>query len=139
MDKCLFCKIIKKEMNAKIIYEDDMTMCILDINPISDAHCIVMPKKHFEYFSNCDDDYLSAVAKTTKKIANVINSSSLGNDGINYLVNEKANANQEIMHLHMHIIPKFKKEEGFHVSVKRNNKKTIDETYEVLVHQLFSN
>ena len=91
------------------------------------------PKKHFEYFSICDDDYLSAVAKTTNKIATVSNSSSLGNDALNYLVNERANANQEIMHLHMHIIPKFKKEEGFHVSFKRNNKKTIDETYQVLI------
>ncbi|MGL4357759.1 MAG: HIT family protein [Cetobacterium sp.] len=137
MSECLFCKIINKEIPAKIIYEDEMTMCILDINPISDGHCIVMPKKHFDYFSVCDDDYLKAVTNTSKKVSNIINNSSLGNDGINYLVNEKVNANQEIMHLHMHLIPKFEKNEGFDISIKRNNKKTIDESYSILIHQLF--
>ncbi|MGL5591324.1 MAG: HIT family protein [Mycoplasmoidaceae bacterium] len=136
MSECLFCKIINKEIPAKIVYEDEMTMCILDIDPISDGHCIVMPKKHYEYFSVCDDDCLTAVTNTSKKVANIINKSSLGNDGINYLVNEKANAGQEIMHLHMHLIPKFKKDEGFDVSIKRNNKKTIDESYSILIHQL---
>ncbi|MGL5246328.1 MAG: HIT family protein [Mycoplasmoidaceae bacterium] len=137
MSKCLFCKIINKEVPAKIIYEDEMTMCILDIDPISDGHCIIIPKKHFEYFSICDNDYLVAITNTSKKIANIINNSSIENDGINYLINEKANAGQEIMHLHMHLIPKFKKNEGFNISIKRNNKKTIDESYSFLIHQLF--
>ncbi|MGL4616898.1 MAG: HIT family protein [Mycoplasmoidaceae bacterium] len=137
MNECLFCKIINKKIPAKIIYEDAMTMCILDINPISDGHCIIIPKKHFEYFSICDDEYLTAITKTTKKVANIINNSSLDNNGINYLINEKTNAGQEIMHLHIHLIPKFKKEEGFDISVKRNNKKTIDESYDFFIHQLF--
>lgn len=137
MKECLFCKIANKEIPAKIIYENEKTMCILDINPISDGHCILIPKKHFEYFSNCDDDYLEEMAKTTKKVANIINQSALGNNGINYLINEKENANQEIMHLHIHLIPKFEKENGFNISIKRKNKKTIDENYGVLIHQLF--
>ncbi len=50
MDECIFCKIIMREMPAKIVYEDSDCMAFLDINPRSKGMCIVVPKKHFTNF-----------------------------------------------------------------------------------------
>ena len=102
---CIFCKIIKGDIPSYKIYEDEYTFAFLDINPVSEGHTIVIPKKHVVNILDADEETLSHVMNTIKKISNhYVN--DCGYDGVNVLnANNKA-AEQSVFHLHFHIIPR---------------------------------
>ena len=65
---CIFCKIIKGEIPSYKIYEDEYTYAFLDINPVSEGHTIVIPKKHVVNILDADNKTLSHVISTIKFI-----------------------------------------------------------------------
>src|SRR3989344_6862351 len=75
MKDCIFCKIIKKEIHSYIIYEDKNVIAFLDINPSSQGHALVIPKKHYEYILKMPDKEYSDLLLKSKKIAKAIDSS----------------------------------------------------------------
>lgn len=56
MDNCVFCKIVKKEIPANIVYEDEDFLVFLDIHPQTPGHCQVIPKKHYRYVWDLPSD-----------------------------------------------------------------------------------
>ncbi len=102
---CIFCQIIKKEIPAKIILENDLAMAFLDIKPVHPGHSLVIPKKHFSTIEEIPEEYLIAVALMMKKVAKKIKD-NLGYEGYNIQLNNDKIAGQEIAHLHFHIIPR---------------------------------
>lgn len=99
---CIFCKIINNEISSYKIYENDMVLCFLDINPLSSGHTLVIPKKHFKDISDIDSEYLSSINDATKYVYNLL-MSKLGPDGIRIVQNN--GICQEIKHYHVHLIP----------------------------------
>ncbi|MDD4290310.1 MAG: HIT domain-containing protein, partial [Patescibacteria group bacterium] len=83
---CIFCKIINGEIPSYKIYEDEFTFAILDINPTSHGHVLILPKKHFEMTENTDDEILEKMIINTKKIATKIKE-ILKSDGFNININ----------------------------------------------------
>ena len=55
---CLFCKIINNEIPSEIIYEDNLVKVFLDINPVSNGHALIIPKKHFVNIDDIDNETL---------------------------------------------------------------------------------
>jgi len=53
---CSFCKLVRKEETANLVYEDDKVMAFLDINPINEGHTLVVPKKHFATISDIPEE-----------------------------------------------------------------------------------
>ncbi len=109
MYDCIFCKIINKELPSYKVYEDDLVLAFLDINPLTVGHTLVIPKEHSESLLNMDDKFNERVLKVCKKISNAlkrINSSIYG--GINIYSALGAGAGQEVFHTHFHVIPRFK-------------------------------
>lgn len=102
---CLFCKIINNEIPSKTLYEDSNVKVIMDINPNSNGHCLIIPKKHYATFEDLDDEILLTVNKTVKEIKNVLDK-SLNPDGYKITVNY--GITQIIKHYHLHIIPVYK-------------------------------
>ncbi|HIP84204.1 MAG TPA: HIT family protein [Methanothermococcus okinawensis] len=105
---CIFCKIVKKEIPAKILYEDEKTMAFLDINPRSKGHTLVIPKEHYETFEEVPEDVALHLVKTIKKVLEILK--PLNYHGYNILSNNKPAAGQEVPHLHFHIIPRYRGE-----------------------------
>jgi histidine triad (HIT) family protein len=102
---CIFCKIIKGEIPSFKIYEDDMVIAFLDINPIKPGHTLVVPKKHIPTFLESDDHTLASLTLTIKKVAiSVV--TGLNAEGCNISINNGRAAGQDIFHLHAHIIPR---------------------------------
>lgn len=99
---CIFCKIINNEISSYKIYENDMVLCFLDINPLSSGHTLIIPKKHFKDISDIDSEYLSSINDATKYVYNLL-MSKLGPDGIRIVQNN--GICQEIKHYHVHLIP----------------------------------
>ena len=102
---CIFCKIIKGEIPSYKIYEDEYTYAFLDIAKDVDGHTLVIPKKHVVNVLDCDIETLNHVINTVKKICNhYVN--DLGYEGCNILNASGEAAQQSVMHLHFHIIPR---------------------------------
>ena len=99
---CIFCKIINNEISSYKIYENDMVLCFLDINPLSSGHTLIIPKKHFKDISDIDSKYLSSINDATKYVYNLL-MSKLGPDGIRIVQNN--GICQEIKLYHVHLIP----------------------------------
>jgi histidine triad (HIT) family protein len=74
---CIFCKIVSKEIPAKIIAENSGAIAFLDVQPLSDGHTIVVPKKHYQNLSQCDSQTLHDVIDLVKQVSNEIQDSYL--------------------------------------------------------------
>lgn len=135
MKDCVFCKIINGEINAKIVAENERAIAFLDAFPVSDGHVLVIPKKHFIDLGLCDEDYLVDVIKLAKKVSNNIEDCKKLNPwGFNYLSNQGKIAGQEIMHFHLHVIPKYIKDKGFVFRNEKDNLQyTLDETQKLIL------
>ena len=103
---CLFCKIASGEISSNILYEDDLTVAFLDMNPANPGHTLVIPKKHSRNIFDIEPKQAEAVIRTALKVANVIKS-SLGSDGMNLFQCSESAGFQEVFHFHMHVIPRF--------------------------------
>ncbi|HIP90081.1 MAG TPA: HIT family protein [Candidatus Nanopusillus sp.] len=105
---CIFCKIVKGEIPAKILYEDEKTLAFLDISPRSKGHTLIIPKEHYETFEELPEEVAIDLIKTIKKVIKRLK--SLNPDGYNILNNNRSVAGQEVPHVHFHIIPRYKGE-----------------------------
>lgn len=106
MTNCIFCKIIKHEIPAHKIYEDDKAIVFLDVNPWTRGHCLVVSKKHFQDIFDVDEENLIALISVVKKIASLVKE-KLGAVGVNILQNNREIAGQLVPHIHFHIIPRY--------------------------------
>ncbi len=120
MKDCVFCGIVAKEVPARIIGENKNALAFLDVNPISDGHTVIISKKHYRNLAETPDDVLTDMISLCKTIANKIDNSKLKPWGFNYLSNQGKIAGQAVMHIHMHVIPKYGKDEGFKFGLAKN-------------------
>lgn len=105
-NNCIFCAIAAGEILSFKIYEDDMCLAYLDINPFSEGHTLVIPKAHSEGLLDTSCEMLSELIKRVKNVASHIKS-TLNADGFNILQNNGEAAGQTVKHIHFHIVPRF--------------------------------
>ncbi len=115
---CIFCKIINGDIPSYTIYENEYVKCFLDINPLSNGHTLIIPKKHFKDAFDIDEKYLFEIHKASKIILNMLNE-KLKPNGFQLVQNN--GIVQEVKHYHLHIIPKYNK------SSKKDVKKIFEE------------
>ena len=116
MDNCLFCKIIKKEIPAKIIYEDKDVLVFLDINPTTNGDTLVIPKKHFENYFQVPNEILKHMNNIYQDLYKTYKD-KLKCDGLTLSTN--LDYGQDIKHMHMHFIPRYKDDDVVHLSNKK--------------------
>ncbi|KAL7201144.1 hypothetical protein ACSBR1_032952 [Camellia fascicularis] len=102
---CVFCQIIRGESPAFKLYEDDICLCILDKNPVSHGHALIIPKSHFSSLRATPPSAVGAMCSKVPFISNAVMKAT-GCDSFNLLVNNGAAAGQVIFHTHLHIIPR---------------------------------
>ena len=126
---CLFCKIINGEIPSLKIYEDDIVLSFLDINPDSDGHALIIPKKHFTDLDDIDLDTLNHINKTAKEIKKKLEK-KLGCNGISLLQNN--GSVQEIKHYHLHLKPYYNGKKSIEMIKHSEFVKDPKEIYEIL-------
>jgi len=104
-DDCLFCKMVAGQIPITKVYEDQVVLSFLDINPISDGHTLVISKQHFKKLHDCPAELSGQVFSRIGRIARAI-MTAMNSDGYNVLCNNGKAAGQLIGHLHFHIIPR---------------------------------
>ena len=103
----VFEMIINGDIPSTRLYEDDEVLVILDINPIAKGHSLVISKTAYPNFTDCPAGRLAHMMEIAQKVDLKLRS-ALGCDGTNILINNGPAAGQEIPHLHIHVIPRYK-------------------------------
>ena len=116
-NNCVFCAIAANEIPSFKVYEDDLVLAYLDINPFSKGHTLVIPKEHSSGLLDTPEETLAALVARVKKVASHLKA-TLPCDGFNILQNNGEAAGQTVMHIHFHIVPRYGKEEISFVSQK---------------------
>ena len=102
---CVFCKIVAGEIPSFKLYEDGETLAFMDINPVHDGHCLVIPKEHYPTVFDVAPDAFAATARTAIKVANAVNAATKP-DGLNLIQSNGPGAAQSVLHFHLHVLPR---------------------------------
>ena len=104
---CIFCAIAAGEIPCFKVYEDDVVLAYLDINPCTQGHTLVIPKAHSAGLLDTPPDALKEIVARVQKVAAHVKE-VLGCDGFNILQNNGEAAGQSVFHLHFHIVQRYK-------------------------------
>jgi histidine triad (HIT) family protein len=105
-ESCEFCRVVSRQDESTIIFEDEKTMVFLDIKPVTDGHTLVIPKTHYENIYEIPEDEIAYVHKIVKKIAMAVKK-GLKADGISIVQHNEKAAMQRVFHLHVHVVPRY--------------------------------
>lgn len=118
MDNCVFCQIIKGDAPASIVYSDEKVIAFMDAFPVNLGHVLVVSKAHLSGLSDLDEETGAHMFRTAMRIVNAVKNSGVKSDGVNLLLSDGEAAFQEIFHVHLHIIPRFRGD-GFSIRFGR--------------------
>ena len=109
-ENCIFCKIAAGDIPSATIYEDDDFRVILDIEPASKGHALILPKEHYANLYELPDELAAKALVVAKKVISKM-TDIVGCDGYNVLQNNGVTAGQTVFHFHMHLIPRYEKDD----------------------------
>jgi histidine triad (HIT) family protein len=101
---CIFCRIIAGSAPGHIVYEDDLTIAFLDINPVSDGHTLIVTRLHEERFENLPHEHAEAMFMTLHSLVGPIQR-AMGVPATSIVINNGSEAGQLVPHVHIHVIP----------------------------------
>ena len=131
MIDCVFCKILKDELEASFVYRGDNITAFMDLGAINPGHVLVIPNKHSERFVDIDPQVTGEMFKVAQQALNAIQKSNINCDGANIFLSDGEVAGQEVPHSHLHIAPRFKGDAhrmGFsHFDGSLSERKKLDE------------
>jgi len=106
MAETIFSKILRNEIPCNRIYEDELVLAFLDINPVSKGHVLVIPREEAETLDKLSEQSAAALGKALPRIARAVMAVT-GAQHFNILQNNGAPSHQAVMHVHFHVIPKY--------------------------------
>ncbi len=99
MENCIFCKIVNGEIPAKKTYEDASTLAFLDIHPKAPGHTLLIPKSHYQWFTDLPDEASDTLFRTAKKLAQNLKEEHTA-DYVRLSI-----VGRDVPHVHIHLIP----------------------------------
>lgn len=103
IDDCIFCKIVQGDIPATKLYQDELVTGFRDINPQAPTHVLVIPNEHITDLSEVTLDHGELLARLVHVLNEVAKSEGIAESGYRILANTKADAHQEVFHLHFHL------------------------------------
>lgn len=104
---CVFCKVVSGETSASIVFEDEMSLAFLDHRPLFPGHCLLVPRNHFETLSDLPPDLVGPFFKNVQLLACAVEL-AVAAEGSFVAMNNRVS--QSVPHLHVHIVPRRKKD-----------------------------
>jgi histidine triad (HIT) family protein len=101
-DQCLFCRIVRHEIPAKIVLETDDCVAFRDINPQAPVHILVIPRQHVATLNDATDAGL--VGRLAVVAAQIAKSEGIADGGYRTVINTNADAGQTVFHIHLHLL-----------------------------------
>lgn len=129
MKDCIFCKIIKNELPSKTVYEDDIIKVIMNINPFTNGHLLILPKEHFENILDIKEDIIAHSIKILREKLYPMLKEKLDCKG--FTICENNFLGQDIPHFHIHVIPRYE-EDKLDFNYNKNILTDIEEVFKKL-------
>jgi histidine triad (HIT) family protein len=104
MADCIFCKIARKEIPARIVYDDRQVVAFEDLNPQAPHHTLVIPKAHYDTFNDVGAGEESLVGHMMVVAARVAKDKGLDKEGYRLVANCLESAGQSVFHVHLHLL-----------------------------------
>ncbi|WP_458414418.1 HIT family protein [Schinkia sp. CFF1] len=137
MSDCIFCKIVGGEIPSYKVYEDENVLAFLDISQLTKGHTLLIPKKHnknlFDLSELTAQQLFSVVPKITNALKNQLNIEDL-----NLVCNSGEKAGQEVLHLHLHLIPRYGKGDGYGTVLKSHASEFTNDELQTLAAKISS-
>ena len=105
MDDCLFCKIVANQIPSARVYEDESKLAFMDIGPIRPGHVLLIPKTHYERFTDLPPEVAADLAKVLPALSAAVVRTA-GAHGFNLFQTNGRCSGQVVPHVHIHIIPR---------------------------------
>lgn len=132
MNDCIFCKIVKGEIPSKTIYENEEIKVMMDINPETNGHLLLIPKKHYENIFDMDEKLIMDMLKIIKTKLYPLVSEKLGCEGMTICQNNLLG--QDVKHFHIHLIPRYQ-DDKMTFSTNKEIIKELEEVYAKLTEK----
>jgi histidine triad (HIT) family protein len=132
MSDCVFCDIVAGNAPVSVVYQDDIVITIMTIGPVNPGHVMVIPRKHVPYLADMDEETGMHLFRIAMRIERAIWNSGVQCEGTNMFLADHEAAFQEVFHLHLHIIPRFRGD-SFTVDGDWSTKSTRQELDEIAV------
>jgi histidine triad (HIT) family protein len=104
MADCLFCRIVRKEIPASVVYEDDRLLAFNDINPQAPLHALVVPKRHIDSLNALAPGDDGLVGGMVRRAAAIARDQGFADRGFRTVFNTNAEAGQTVFHIHLHLL-----------------------------------
>lgn len=130
---CLFCKIGKKEIPSKVVYEDEHTLAFLDMHPHAPGHSVIIPKSHAENILDLKEGEVGPLFLAVKKVTSILQK-NLSPKGFTIGMNHGRISGQSVDHLHVHVLPRYEGDGGgsLHGVVKNPPRESLEEMHKKL-------
>ena len=104
MADCLFCKIINREIQGSVVYEDDRVLAFNDINPQAPTHILVVPKRHIASLNDLGPEDDDIVGEMVRRAAAIAAERGVSAGGFRTVFNTNRDAGQTVYHIHLHLL-----------------------------------
>lgn len=104
MDECIFCKIVNKEIPAKVVYEDDKILAFDDINPKAPVHVLLIPKEHYTSLNDIPEENEDLLGHILFKARQVAQKKGVKESGYRIVLNTARDSGQDVFHIHFHVL-----------------------------------
>lgn len=108
MGECIFCNIAKSIEPASVVYSDEKVMAFLDVQPVNPGHVLIIPKVHAAQLSELQEETGGHMFKIAMRVAAALRRSGIRCEGINLHLADGEAASQDVFHVHLHVIPRFR-------------------------------
>jgi histidine triad (HIT) family protein len=107
MSTCIFCDILSGLAPANFVYRDDLCVTFMDIHPVNPGHVLVVPRTHAALLSELDRESVGHLLQVAQHVDVALRLSGIQCEGVNLFLADGRTAGQEVMHVHLHVIPRF--------------------------------
>jgi diadenosine tetraphosphate (Ap4A) HIT family hydrolase len=105
---CVFCRIVAGTADASVVYEDDRLLTFCDLNPVNPGHVLIIPKTHCVGLADLEVADGSRMFAVAQRLAAAVRSIGVRCEGVNLSLADGEAAGQEILHVHLHVIPRYR-------------------------------
>jgi histidine triad (HIT) family protein len=107
MISCIFCDILAGKAAANFVYRDELCAAFMDIHPVNPGHVLVVPIAHAAMLAELDEQIAGHILQVAQRVDAAIRSSGIRCEGVNLLLADGQSAGQSVMHIHLHVVPRF--------------------------------
>lgn len=107
MNDCTFCAIVERQVPAEVVLDDGTVMAFLDSRPVFPGHCLLVPRRHFDNLADLEGELVEPLFSTAQRLARAVES-AMEAEGTFVAINNRVS--QSVPHLHVHVVPRRRKD-----------------------------